>query len=62
VVDNWLIQLTLKLGLAAGNVYGNVVVGGEPKIRITAEARSEVRLHHLYDNSLRIIKDCMEGK
>jgi len=36
--------------------------GTEPKIRITAEAKSEARLRHLYDNSLRIIKDCMEGK
>jgi len=36
--------------------------GTEPKIRITAEAKSEARLHHLYDNSIRIIKDCMEGK
>jgi len=36
--------------------------GTEPKIRITAEAKSETRLHHLYDNSIRIIKDCMEGK
>jgi len=31
VVDNWLIQLTLKLGLAVGNVYGNVVVGGDTR-------------------------------
>jgi len=36
--------------------------GTEPKIRITAEAKSEARLHHLYDNSIRIIKDWMEGK
>jgi phosphoglucosamine mutase len=36
--------------------------GIEPKIRITAEAKSEARLHHLYDNSIRIIKDCTEGK
>lgn len=36
--------------------------GTEPKIRITAEAKSETRLHHLYDNSLRIIKDCREGE
>ncbi len=36
--------------------------GTEPKIRITAEAKSETRLRHLYDNSIRIIKDCMEGK
>ena len=62
MVDNWLIQLTLKLGLAAGNVYGNVVVVTEPKIRITAEAKSESRAHQLYDRGIRIIKDCMEGK
>jgi len=35
--------------------------GTEPKVRITAEAKSEARLRHLYDNSIRIIKDCMEG-
>ncbi|MBE9483093.1 MAG: hypothetical protein IMY88_05370 [Chloroflexi bacterium] len=35
--------------------------GTEPKIRITAEAKSEARLHYLYDNSIRIIKDCMEA-
>ncbi len=33
--------------------------GTESKIRITAEAKSEARLHYLYDNSIRIIKDCM---
>ena len=36
--------------------------GTEPKIRITAEAKSETRLRHLYDNSIKIIKDCTEGK
>ena len=36
--------------------------GTEPKVRITAEAKSEARLRHLYDNSVRIIKDCIEGK
>jgi len=34
--------------------------GTEPKIRITAEAKSEAQLHHLWDNSIRTIKDCME--
>ena len=31
VVDNQLIQLALKVGLAVGNVYGNVVVGGDTR-------------------------------
>ncbi len=33
--------------------------GTEPKVRITVEAKSEARLHHLYDNSIGIIKGCM---
>jgi len=36
--------------------------GTEPKIRLTAEAKSEVRVHELYDNGVRVIKDCMKGK
>jgi len=36
--------------------------GTEPKVRITAEAKSETRLHHLYDTSLRIIGECREAK
>ena len=36
--------------------------GTEPKIRITVEAKSEARLRYLYDSSIRIIKDCREGK
>ena len=31
MVDNQLIQLALKVGLAVGNVYGNVVVGGDTR-------------------------------
>jgi len=34
--------------------------GTEPKIRITAEAKSEARVHQFYDDALRKIKDCME--
>jgi phosphoglucosamine mutase len=34
--------------------------GTEPKIRVTAEARDEVRVRQLYDNSIRIIRECME--
>ncbi len=33
--------------------------GTEPKIRLTAEARSEARAHQLYDNALRIVKECL---
>lgn len=35
--------------------------GTEPKIRLTAEARSEARVHQLYDKGLRAIKNCLEG-
>ncbi len=34
--------------------------GTEPKIRITAEAKSEERLHQLYDDGVRVIKSCLE--
>ncbi len=34
--------------------------GTEPIIRLTAEAKSEARVHQLYDNGFRIIKDCLE--
>jgi len=36
--------------------------GTEPKIRLTAEAKSEARLRHLYDSSVEIVKNCAEGK
>ena len=35
--------------------------GTEPKIRLTAEARSEVRVRQLYDSGLKAIKNCIEG-
>ena len=35
--------------------------GTEPKIRLTAEAKSETRVHQLYDDGLKAIKDCIEG-
>jgi len=31
--------------------------GTEPKIRITAEAKTDVQVHQLYDNSMRLIKE-----
>jgi phosphoglucosamine mutase len=34
--------------------------GTEPKIRITAEAKSETQLRHIWDNTIRTIKDCMK--
>ena len=34
--------------------------GTEPKIRLTAEAKSEARVHRLYDSGLKAIKDCMK--
>jgi len=36
--------------------------GTEPKIRLTAEAKSEARVHQLYDSGLRSIKDCIESR
>jgi len=37
--------------------------GTEPKVRVTAEAGSEARVHQLYDSGVRAIKECMkEGK
>lgn len=36
--------------------------GTEPKIRITAEARSEAELQHIYDSSLSLIKRCTGGE
>jgi len=35
--------------------------GTEPKIRVTAEAKGEARVRQLYDNSIRTIRECMEG-
>jgi phosphoglucosamine mutase len=35
--------------------------GTEPKIRLTAEAKSPARVHQLYDSGIRLIKDCMQG-
>jgi len=34
--------------------------GTEPRIRITAEAKSEVRVQQLYDSGVKVIKECME--
>ena len=34
--------------------------GTEPNIRLTAEAKSEARVHRLYDSGLKAIKDCMK--
>lgn len=35
--------------------------GTEPKIRLTAEAKSKKRVRQLYDRGLKAIKDCLEG-
>ena len=34
--------------------------GTEPKIRLTAEAKSEARAHQLYESGLQAIKNCLE--
>jgi len=35
--------------------------GTEPKIRLTAEAKSKARVHQVYDSGVRAIKECMAG-
>ncbi|MFC2056536.1 phosphoglucosamine mutase, partial [Chloroflexota bacterium] len=35
--------------------------GTEPKIRVTAEARSEAQARRLYDSGVRAIRECMKG-
>ena len=35
--------------------------GTEPKIRVTAQARSETRAHQLYDDAMKVIKDSTKG-
>ncbi|MEE8413140.1 MAG: phosphoglucosamine mutase [Dehalococcoidales bacterium] len=35
--------------------------GTEPKIRLTAEAKSEARAHQLYDSAVRAIGECRDG-
>ncbi|MFC1916270.1 phosphoglucosamine mutase [Chloroflexota bacterium] len=36
--------------------------GTEPKIRLTAEAKSEARMHQLYDSGLRTVESCLRSK
>lgn len=36
--------------------------GTEPRIRVTAEAKSEVRVHQLYDSGVGVIEACLGGK
>jgi len=33
--------------------------GTEPRIRVTAEAKSEARVHQLYDSGIRAVKECI---
>lgn len=50
-------------GIRLGFKDGWVLIrpsGTEPKVRVTVEARTEARVHHLYDRALEIIKSCME--
>jgi phosphoglucosamine mutase len=35
--------------------------GTEPKIRVTAEARSEASVRQLYDSGVRVIKEVLKG-
>ncbi len=35
--------------------------GTEPKIRVTAEARTETRVHQLYDSGVRAIRECLKA-
>jgi phosphoglucosamine mutase len=36
--------------------------GTEPKIRLTAEAKTETRVHQLYDEGIKVIQDCRKEK
>ena len=36
--------------------------GTEPKVRVTAEAKSEARVHQLYDSTIKVIKECRGGE
>ncbi|TRZ51448.1 MAG: phosphoglucosamine mutase, partial [Dehalococcoidia bacterium] len=36
--------------------------GTEPKVRLTAEAKSEARVHQLFDGGVRVIEECMEAQ
>ncbi|MBI2850083.1 MAG: phosphoglucosamine mutase [Chloroflexi bacterium] len=36
--------------------------GTEPRIRVTAEARTEASVHELYDKGMKTIKECMKGR
>ncbi len=36
VVDSWLVQLALKVGLAVGGQYGSVMVGGDTRTSTSA--------------------------
>lgn len=66
LADEGLIQLALKVGLAVSSVCGSAVVasirvsGTEPKIRVTAEAKSEARVHQLCGSGVRVIKECID--
>jgi len=35
--------------------------GTEPKIRLTAEAKTEAQVHQLYNDGIRIVKNCIKG-
>ena len=35
--------------------------GTEPKVRLTAEARSEVRARQLYDSGVKVVRDGMKA-
>ena len=48
----------IKLNFADGWLLIRVS-GTESKIRVTAEAKSEARVHQLYDSSIRAIRDCI---
>jgi phosphomannomutase len=72
VVAGDLIQLALKVGLAVGKRYSDGIKlnyadgwllvrasGTEPKIRVTAEAKTEARVRELYHGALEMVRDMM---
>lgn len=50
----------LKLNFADGWLLVRAS-GTEPKIRVSAEARSEMRVRQLYDSGIRAIRECVKG-
>ncbi|MFC1918782.1 phosphoglucosamine mutase [Chloroflexota bacterium] len=51
----------IRLGFEDGWLLVRVS-GTEPRIRVTAEARTEERMRQLHDGGVGVVEDCMKGK